>query len=273
MGAAVAGAARASGARVLWASEGRSAATHERAEAAGLEDAGTLAGLAAASATLISVCPPASAEDVARAVAATGFDGLYLDANAISPARAQRVAAIVQEVGATPVDGSLIGPPPSAPDLTVLYLSGAAAAEIEPLFAGGPLATQVLDGHPAAASALKMAYAGANKIGLALAAQALALAEAYGVAGALAEEAADLPPGAPLARRRAAHPRGCTSLALGAGDGGDRGHLPRCRPPRRHRARVRRSCSRAGRRTATATDVTLAQLVNDLAREPGAAPT
>ncbi|MDH3476598.1 MAG: hypothetical protein OEM59_23205, partial [Rhodospirillales bacterium] len=43
MGASVAAAARAGGSTVVWASDGRSPATTGRAEAAGLEDAGTLA--------------------------------------------------------------------------------------------------------------------------------------------------------------------------------------------------------------------------------------
>jgi coenzyme F420 hydrogenase subunit beta len=41
---------------------------------------------------ILSICPPHAALDVARAV--EGFDGVYVDANAISPMRAQEVAAI-----------------------------------------------------------------------------------------------------------------------------------------------------------------------------------
>jgi len=43
MGSVVGACAVAAGARVLWASEGRSAGSRERAAAAGLEDAGTVA--------------------------------------------------------------------------------------------------------------------------------------------------------------------------------------------------------------------------------------
>ncbi len=49
MGSVVGACAVAAGARVLWASEGRSAGSRERAAAAGLEDAGTVAALVAAS--------------------------------------------------------------------------------------------------------------------------------------------------------------------------------------------------------------------------------
>ncbi|MBI2468884.1 MAG: phosphogluconate dehydrogenase, partial [Candidatus Rokubacteria bacterium] len=53
MGSAVGAAARAGGARVLWASEGRGPRTRERAAAAGLEDAGTLAALAGRSDVIV----------------------------------------------------------------------------------------------------------------------------------------------------------------------------------------------------------------------------
>ncbi|MGE5060010.1 MAG: phosphogluconate dehydrogenase, partial [Betaproteobacteria bacterium] len=42
MGATIGAAARAGGARVIWASQGRSDATRQRAERAGLIDVGTL---------------------------------------------------------------------------------------------------------------------------------------------------------------------------------------------------------------------------------------
>ena len=58
---------------VLWASEGRSDATAQRAESAGLRDVGTVRELVAASEIVISVCPPAIAEETAGEVAAEGF--------------------------------------------------------------------------------------------------------------------------------------------------------------------------------------------------------
>ena len=79
---------------VVWASEGRSAATRARATA--FDDAGTVAELAAHSDAILSVCPPAIAEDVAREVAGHGFGGLYVDANATSPARVERIAGLVR---------------------------------------------------------------------------------------------------------------------------------------------------------------------------------
>src|SRR6185369_10380846 len=101
MGVAVGATLRAGGARVLWASAGRSPATRARAEGAGLEDGGTVADVVRQSDVVVSVCPPASALDVAREVMAAKFSGLYVDGNAVSPATAREVGAIVDEGGAT----------------------------------------------------------------------------------------------------------------------------------------------------------------------------
>src|SRR4029077_9906611 len=131
MGAAVGKCLAGAGHRVLWVPEGRGAATKERAEAAGLTGV-ALAEIVTRSDVIVSVCPPHVARDVARQVA--GFRGLYLDANAISPANAGEVAAIVAAGGAGYVDGGIIGPPPVAPGLTRLYLSGPRAPEVQALF-------------------------------------------------------------------------------------------------------------------------------------------
>jgi 3-hydroxyisobutyrate dehydrogenase-like beta-hydroxyacid dehydrogenase len=188
MGSAVAAAAAGGGARVLWAAEGRGAATRRRAEAARLEDVGTLAALAAASDVVVSVCPPHAAADVARAVAARRFTGVYVDANAVAPATARAIGGIVEGGGATFADGGIIGPPPQRPGTTRLYLSGGAAARVAAVFAHGPHEAIVLEGPPAAASALKMAYAAWTKGSAALLMAIRALATAEGVDGALAGE-------------------------------------------------------------------------------------
>jgi 3-hydroxyisobutyrate dehydrogenase-like beta-hydroxyacid dehydrogenase len=87
MGATIGAAASTSGARVLWASSQRSAATCARAKQAGLIDAETLAEAVHESEVVLSVCPPHAAVDLARIVAATNFKGIYVDANAISRRR------------------------------------------------------------------------------------------------------------------------------------------------------------------------------------------
>jgi 3-hydroxyisobutyrate dehydrogenase-like beta-hydroxyacid dehydrogenase len=188
MGVTVGASARAGGSRVLWASEGRSAQTRERAAAAGLEDARTLASLCAASGVILSVCPPHSALDLARAVAGQGFSGLYVDGNAVSPGTAREIGRIIERAGATFVDGGIIGPPARARGTTRLYLSGAEALRIARLFAQGPLEAIALDRGPGAASALKMAYAAYTKGTAALLVSIRALAIRAGVDQALLDE-------------------------------------------------------------------------------------
>jgi 3-hydroxyisobutyrate dehydrogenase-like beta-hydroxyacid dehydrogenase len=188
MGATVGASARAGGSRVLWASEERSPQTRERAAAAGLEDAKTLASLCAASGVILSVCPPHSALDLARAVAAQGFSGVYVDANAVSPRTAREIGRIIERAGATFVDGGIIGPPARARGTTRLYLSGEQAGRIARLFAQGPLEAIAMDGGPGAASALKMAYAAYTKGTAALLVSIRALAIQAGVDQALLDE-------------------------------------------------------------------------------------
>jgi 3-hydroxyisobutyrate dehydrogenase-like beta-hydroxyacid dehydrogenase len=188
MGATVGAAARANGARVLWASSGRGLQTQKRAAAAGLTDAGTVAGLVRSSDLVLSVCPPSAAGEVARSVAASGFAGVYVDANAVSPATAREVGEIVTKAGATFVDGGIIGPPARTRGTTRLYLAGPGAARVAACFAEGPLDAIVLDGAPGAASALKMAYAAYTKGSTALLAAVRALASHEGVGEALLEE-------------------------------------------------------------------------------------
>src|SRR5437660_8334150 len=100
MGSMVGAAGRAGGSRVVWMSEGRGAATQKRAQEVGIEDIGTLTRLVQASDVIISVCPPHAALDVARAVAAEHFGGMYVDGNAVSPGTAREIGAIVQGAGA-----------------------------------------------------------------------------------------------------------------------------------------------------------------------------
>ena len=188
MGTTVGAAARKHGATVLWASEGRGSQTHERARASGLEDAGTLAALVERSAVILSVCPPHAAVDVARAVAGHRFVGVYLDANAVSPASAREIGEIVEQAGATFVDGGIIGPPARAGGTTRLYLSGREAPRVAALFVEGPLEAVVVDGPPGAASAVKMAYAAYTKGVSALLIGIRALAIREGVDAALVRE-------------------------------------------------------------------------------------
>jgi len=178
----------AAGARTLWASEDRSPGSRERAAAAGLEDAGGLAALVAASDVVLSVCPPHAALDLARQVAARRFAGLFVDANAVAPATAREIGSVVERAGATFVDGGIVGPPPRAAGSTRLYLSGREAKRAVALFEGSALEAIAVNDVPGAASALKMAYAAYTKGSSALLMAIRALAASEGVDDALLAE-------------------------------------------------------------------------------------
>jgi 3-hydroxyisobutyrate dehydrogenase-like beta-hydroxyacid dehydrogenase len=186
MGAAVGRCLADRGHQVLWASQGRGPQTAARAQAAGLTDAGTVAGLASPAEVIVSVCPPHAALDVAWAV--HGFGGLYLDANAISPGTAREIAGMITGSGGRYVDGGIIGPPPRAAGHTRLYLSGDDAGEVRDLFAGTALDARLAGGTLTAASAVKMAYAGWTKGTAALLLAVRALARAEGVEDVLLAE-------------------------------------------------------------------------------------
>ncbi len=209
MGSAVGGCLTEAGYPVWWASAGRGPATASRARQAGLSDAGTVAGLAGRCDVIVSVCPPHAAVEVAGSVAAggtgkTGFRGLFVDANAISPDSARTVAAIVEAGGARYVDGGIIGLPPVAAGSTRLYLSGPRAGQIRDLFADTRVDARIVDDRIGSASAVKMAYAAWTKGTSALLLAARALATAEGVQDALATEWALSQPDLADRTRRAA---------------------------------------------------------------------
>jgi len=182
MGAAIGAALQTRGETVLWASAGRSAATAERAQRAGLEEVEDIAELCRRSEVVLSVCPPHAAVDVARA--ASGFTGIYVDANAISPETARAIDALQSRF----VDGGIVGSPPHRPGTTRLYLSGGEAEPIAELFAGTNVDARVISPDPGAASALKAAYAGWTKGSAALLLAVRALARAEGVEKTLLAE-------------------------------------------------------------------------------------
>lgn len=195
MGTSVGLAAQSNGARVVWATEGRSVTTVQRATAAGFEPLPDLAAVVARSDVIVSVCPPHVAEALAEEVVAAGFRGLYIDANAICPNRARRIAALVTTAGGRFVDGGIIGNPPREPGETRLYLSGPDAEVAAALFRGTLHEPYVVGSELGTASALKMVYAAWNKGQIALRLAVAALARMEGVEGALTAEWARSQPG------------------------------------------------------------------------------
>jgi 3-hydroxyisobutyrate dehydrogenase-like beta-hydroxyacid dehydrogenase len=188
MGASVGRVLQGNGHEVLWASEERSDATRERAQT--FRDAGTVAALADEAELILSICPPHSALEVARSV--EGFDGVYVDANAISPMHAREIAALHPRF----VDGGIVGGPPDEPG-TTLYLSGAGAAAVAVLFVGSNLEPRVV----ADASAVKMAYAAWSKGSAAMLLAIRDVAAHFGVEDEWQRAAPDLAERVPRAER------------------------------------------------------------------------
>lgn len=198
MGAAVAAAAVRSGVPVVWCAAGRGPSTVARAEQAGLTRAESLGAALDGAGVVLSICPPAAADETADAVLDLGFTGTYVDANAVSPERARTIGARVTDAGGRAVDGALFGPHGTRPEVR-FALAGEGAAEVAALFADGSgVAATVLDTGVGAASALKMAHSTFQKAARPLAALAFALAESHGVTAELLDEAAGM--GSPLAQ-------------------------------------------------------------------------
>jgi 3-hydroxyisobutyrate dehydrogenase-like beta-hydroxyacid dehydrogenase len=188
MGATIGGLLVGQGEDVLWLPSGRSEATARRAGAAGMRPVEQAQVIDAD--VIIVVCPPDAAVDVARSL--VGTRALVIEANAVSPSAAERIGEII---GDRCVDGGIVGPPPSAPGTTRLFLSGPLASDAAAVFAGSNLEPVVLEGASTAASALKMAYAAWTKGSAALLVAAFALARSNSVDDALLSEWSRSQPG------------------------------------------------------------------------------
>lgn len=186
MGAAVGQRLRELGLTVLWASDKRGADTVARAEKAGLLDVGSVGEMTRQCHVILSICPPHAAVDLARAVHV--FTGVYVDANAVSPATARQIAGIIEEGSGKYVDGGIIGPPPDSIGHTRIYLSGPHAGTVKELFAATTVDARVVDGGVGAASAVKMSYAAWTKGTDALLLASRALARSEGVEQVLLTE-------------------------------------------------------------------------------------
>ncbi len=194
MGAAIAAQIMTNGHTVLWCPDGRSPATHHRAKNAGLRPV-PLGQLLADSEIVVSICPPAVAEQIATEVAEIGYGGSYVDANAISPARMQRITTRLTAASTVAIDGCIFGPPPGGQPPARLYLAGdpAASRRVADLFTGSLAEPVLLGQHPGQASALKMAFTSFQKTSRTAAALAHALADDHDITQALLTEAQRMP--------------------------------------------------------------------------------
>jgi putative dehydrogenase len=181
---------------VLTSLAGRSEASAQRARAAGMQavDDRKLA----ESDFLLSIVPPGDALGLAQrlsgVLAAANKKPIYVECNAVSPRTVDRIAGVITATGYLFVGAAIIGPPPKpGTSNTKFYASGPAAADFARLNAYG-LIVRVLQGPLAAASALKMSYAGITKGFTALGAAMLLAASRGGSAPALKAELAESQP-------------------------------------------------------------------------------
>ncbi len=170
----------------------RSERTVARASAAGIAPASSLEALVAGSDVVLSIVPPGSvlevAQQIAGAIRAAGRRPIVVDANAISPATARRVAVPIEDAGGRYVDGGIIGGPPKSGRETSLYLSGPGGEQLVDPLTTPELRVVWIGGDPTAASSLKMAYAAWSKVSTALLLGVRALARHQGVEAALLEQ-------------------------------------------------------------------------------------
>jgi L-threonate 2-dehydrogenase len=190
MGAGIARRLVENGITVLTLLNGRSAATKERAQAAGMTAASLDAVMEAD--LLLSIVPPANAlsfaEQTAFALKSARRKPVFADCNAVSPATVRHIHAVVSATGAEFVDAGIIGfPPEPSGKGPHIYASGESAPKLAALSDHG-LDVRVLNEHVGAASALKMAFAGISKGSIAIVAAMVLAAERSGTAEALRQE-------------------------------------------------------------------------------------
>jgi 3-hydroxyisobutyrate dehydrogenase-like beta-hydroxyacid dehydrogenase len=173
---------------------GRSDFTRRRAGEAGFIDCPDLDHLVAGIDLFISVLVPSEAtqlaKDVAEAMTRTGAKPVYADLNAIAPNTVLEIERIVRGVGASFIDGGIIGGPPRRGYTPHIAVSGPDTAAIEVL-RDCELDIRVTGPRIGQASGLKMVYAASTKGTTALWTELLTAAKAMGLLDALLAQYGD----------------------------------------------------------------------------------
>jgi 3-hydroxyisobutyrate dehydrogenase-like beta-hydroxyacid dehydrogenase len=140
---------------------------------------------------LLSILPPAEAENAAQRVAtalrSTGAEIVYAECNAIAPVTTRRIEAVITDVGSQFVSASIIGPPPRREGTTRFYVSGSDVRVFETLAQYG-LDVRPLGSKIEYAKNIKTSYGGLNKGLQAIAAELLVAAQKWGIYDALVNE-------------------------------------------------------------------------------------
>jgi 3-hydroxyisobutyrate dehydrogenase-like beta-hydroxyacid dehydrogenase len=199
MGSAVGRRLRETGARVISVVEGRSPASVERVRRAGVEIVSNEEMLADEASFILSIVPPGVAVNVAERMRAPlahiRHQPIFADCNAVSPATACKIDALLKPTACRFVDAGIIGGPPPAGVVDAaqgprFYASGVHAHALRECLEGHHLDIVVLDAPVGAASALKLSYAGLTKGITALGAAMISAAARDGLAEVLSEELA-----------------------------------------------------------------------------------
>jgi len=169
------------GHKVVWASEGRSEQTKERAVKSKMIDLITVSELAKISDVIISICPPHGASFTAEKISKSNFSGIYLEANAISPNSVKNLSQLLASKGIQTVDGAVFGPFKKEGRKPMLLLSGEHNELISKLFSSDYLIIKTIGTEVGKASALKMCDSSLRKISLSLLFLTLSLAKKQGV--------------------------------------------------------------------------------------------
>ena len=181
---------------VLTSLAGRTEASAKRAREASMQPVEERA-LAEAD-LLLSIVPPSEALGLAQRLApvltVANKKPVYVECNAVSPPTMLKMADVIATTGCPFVGAGIIGPPPKPGSTnTKIYVSGPAAKDLARLNDYG-LIIRMLEGPLAAASALKMSYAGITKGFTALGAAMMLAATRGGSAEALKAELAESRP-------------------------------------------------------------------------------
>jgi 3-hydroxyisobutyrate dehydrogenase-like beta-hydroxyacid dehydrogenase len=192
MGHAVGMVLQTRGLDVVTCLEGRSERTRRLAAEARIIELLDLDAVVAEADIVLSILPPAVAQQTATELAAairrTGSHPIVADCNAVAPDTVVKIGRSIEAAGGTFVDAGIIGRPPRSGETgTRFYVSGPHAVELEVLREHG-LDVRTVGLEIGQASGLKMCYASVTKGLTALAAQQQAVAATLGLSAPLRQE-------------------------------------------------------------------------------------
>ncbi len=166
MGTAVGNLLLEDGIRVVTTLSGRGARTRASCGNARFLVLDDLAAVAREASVVFSLVPPAAALSLAATYAsipvAAGATRIYVDLNSIAPETATAIDRRLSQAGIAFVDGAINGPANRLRDRCRVFLSGAAAGQVAPLFHALPF-VRVLGATPGLASTCRLLMSGLTK--------------------------------------------------------------------------------------------------------------